>query len=132
MNLTAAAVLPLVKQKRIKLTDLLVVCDDVNLPLGKVRIRPRGSAGGHKGLRSIIQAFDSEDFPRLRIGIGAPTRIPLRVNLCASVYFPATAPARRVFWIAAPGSPKLDAPEAFVEKRRLQFTILLGDFTSYI
>ena len=61
--------------KRLKLDDaqeLLVVCDDLDLPLGKVRLRPSGGHGGHKGLQSIIQATGSDQFPRLRIGIGRP------------------------------------------------------------
>jgi PTH1 family peptidyl-tRNA hydrolase len=50
--------------------SIVVVCDDLNLPLGKLRIRRQGSAGGHKGLQSIIDALDTSDFPRVRIGIG--------------------------------------------------------------
>lgn len=50
--------------------EILVVCDDVSLPLGSLRIRARGSSGGHNGLESIIEAWGSTDFPRLRIGIG--------------------------------------------------------------
>ena len=50
--------------------DLLVVADDVNLPLGKLRIRPEGSAGGHNGLQSIIDHLGAQDFPRLRLGVG--------------------------------------------------------------
>jgi len=52
--------------------ELFVICDDVNLPLGKLRIREKGSDGGHKGLRSIIYQLNSVDFPRLRLGIGPP------------------------------------------------------------
>ncbi len=55
----------------VALPDLLVVCDDVNLPLGVLRIKPRGSAGGHKGLLSCIETLHSEQFARLRIGVGA-------------------------------------------------------------
>lgn len=51
---------------------LLIVYDDINLPLGKLRLRPRGSAGGHNGIKSIIEAVGSQDFPRLRIGVGKP------------------------------------------------------------
>jgi len=54
------------------LDDLLVVCDDVNLELGRLRIRRAGSAGGHNGLTSLIEALHSSDFARLRLGVGSP------------------------------------------------------------
>ncbi len=50
--------------------DILVVVDDVNLPFGKIRLREKGSAGGHNGLKSIIQSLGTDDFKRLRIGVG--------------------------------------------------------------
>jgi len=53
--------------------DFLVVLDDINLPLGRMRLRSRGSDGGHLGLRSIISALGKSDFPRLRIGVGQPS-----------------------------------------------------------
>ena len=53
--------------------DFLVVLDDVNLPLGRMRLRGSGSDGGHLGLRSIIESLQTHDFPRLRIGIGQPS-----------------------------------------------------------
>jgi len=52
--------------------ELLVVADDLDLPVGKVRLRPKGGHGGYKGLQSIIEAVRSDQFPRLRIGIGRP------------------------------------------------------------
>lgn len=54
-------------------TGLLVVCDDINLPLGVIRIRQKGSAGGHKGLESIIKILETQNFARLRVGIGPET-----------------------------------------------------------
>ena len=52
--------------------DLLVICDDLNLPLAKLRFRGEGSSGGQKGLGDIIQRLGTEEFPRLRLGIGSP------------------------------------------------------------
>ena len=57
--------------------ELLVVVDDMDLPLGKLRLRASGSAGGHNGLRSTISHLGTQEFPRLRIGIGAPADNPI-------------------------------------------------------
>ena len=50
--------------------DLIVVADDINLPLGKLRIRPKGGAGGHNGLKSVIERLGTEEFARVRVGVG--------------------------------------------------------------
>lgn len=70
MNLSGEAVADLARYFRVAPPDILVVADDVNLPLGRLRLRARGSAGGHNGFRSIIGQLASEEFPRLRIGVG--------------------------------------------------------------
>lgn len=72
MNNSGMAVREVVNKIRAPLDNLLVVCDDFQLPLGKIRIRQKGSSGGHNGLDSIIQHLGSSDFPRLRVGIGEP------------------------------------------------------------
>lgn len=72
MNLSGNAVREVVKFYRVPLTDLLVICDDLNLPTGRLRLRPKGSAGGHNGLTSIIRNLGTEEFARLRIGIDMP------------------------------------------------------------
>jgi PTH1 family peptidyl-tRNA hydrolase len=70
MNLSGIAVQKVVRKYKIDLNNLMVLLDDVNLPIGKIRIRAKGSDGGHNGLRSVIAELGSQDFPRLRIGIG--------------------------------------------------------------
>ncbi len=70
MNLSGDAVRLLVNAYTESLDDLIVVYDDIDLPLGKLRIRPAGSAGTHNGMRSIVSALGTETFARLRIGIG--------------------------------------------------------------
>jgi len=73
MNLSGRAVSKVVSYYKIPLQDLLIVYDDLNLELDQVRIRKKGSAGGHKGMESIMQYLNSKDVPRLRIGIGNPS-----------------------------------------------------------
>jgi PTH1 family peptidyl-tRNA hydrolase len=71
MNLSGRCVGPLLAFYKLPLDDLLVVCDDLSLPLGKIRLRGQGSSGGQKGLQDIIRVAGSQAFPRLRLGIGA-------------------------------------------------------------
>ncbi len=72
MNLSGLAVGQLVNYYKIASKDILVIHDDMDLPLGKIRIRAKGSAGGHKGLKSIIEELGTQDFWRLKIGVGRP------------------------------------------------------------
>lgn len=71
MNLSGQSVALCCKWYKIEPATVLVIYDDMDLPLGKLRIRTTGSAGGHNGIKSIIQELGTQDFPRLRIGIGA-------------------------------------------------------------
>jgi PTH1 family peptidyl-tRNA hydrolase len=73
MNLSGQAVAELARWYKIQPEDLLVVYDELDLPVGKIRLRAKGSAAGHNGLRDIIHHLHTNAFPRLRIGIGHPT-----------------------------------------------------------
>ncbi|MEG6617171.1 aminoacyl-tRNA hydrolase [Peptococcaceae bacterium 1198_IL3148] len=70
MNLSGEAVGALARWYKLTATDIIVIYDDMDLPLGKLRIRPAGGSGGHNGMKSIIAALGTEAFPRMRIGIG--------------------------------------------------------------
>ena len=70
MNLSGKSVKYWMLQENIKLKNILIISDDLNLPLGKIRFRAKGSSGGHNGLENIEQALNSLEYPRLRIGIG--------------------------------------------------------------
>jgi PTH1 family peptidyl-tRNA hydrolase len=71
MNLSGGALRAAIRQTDVAVeSDLLVVADDIDLPLGRIRLRRSGSAGGHNGLRSIIESLGTDEFNRLRIGVG--------------------------------------------------------------
>jgi PTH1 family peptidyl-tRNA hydrolase len=72
MNISGQSVGSLVKFYKIPLENLMVVYDDVDLPFGRIRIRPSGGSAGQKGVASIIERLGTKDFPRLRLGIGRP------------------------------------------------------------
>ena len=72
MNLSGDALRQAMKFYKVPLSNIVAVSDDVSLPIGKLRIRRRGSAGGHNGLRDIIAKCGGEDFPRIKIGVGEP------------------------------------------------------------
>jgi PTH1 family peptidyl-tRNA hydrolase len=72
MNVSGPAVARLCKKLRVGPPDLIIVFDDLDLALGKVRVRMKGSAGGHNGVRSVIEALGTSDFRRVKVGIGRP------------------------------------------------------------
>ena len=72
MNLSGQSVRAAVDFYKLPLTDILVICDDINLDAGRLRFRPGGSAGGQNGLKDIINRVASQDFGRLRVGVGRP------------------------------------------------------------
>jgi len=77
MNLSGEAVRPIIDYFNANLSELIVVYDDIDLAVGDLRIRKKGSAGTHNGMRSVIYMLGRDDFPRIRIGIGEHGMIPI-------------------------------------------------------
>ena len=73
MNLSGESIAEFVKFFKISVENVIIISDDISLDTGRIRVRGKGSAGGHNGLKSIIYMLNSDKFPRVRIGVGAPT-----------------------------------------------------------
>ena len=89
MNLSGLAVARLLRNYELESRDLLVLVDEIELPLGMLRIRPRGSAGGHKGLKSILGALEADDFTRLRLGVRPDRQVEDYVSYLLGPFRPA-------------------------------------------
>ncbi len=115
MNLSGRAVGDLQRFFKVAADDLLVVFDDVNLPIGRLRLRPQGSAGGHNGLKSILECLGSQAIPRLRVGVGrGDTRRDLASHVLSRV------PADEVALLAEAAALAADAAETFVASGLLE------------
>ena len=86
VNNSGVAVKEILKRKAIALQNILVVCDDLNLDYGHIRLRSRGSDGGHNGLSSIVEHLATNEFARLRLGIGCPSKKEDAVRFVLSVF----------------------------------------------
>lgn len=114
MNLSGEAVSALMRRYRLKTSDLLVVHDDLDLPLGRIRLRAGGSAGGHNGLKSIIAATGSIEFARLKIGIGRPdNEAESRTEVVDHVLSGFDSAERRIVEVAV--ARAVEAIETFIE-----------------
>ena len=80
MNLSGQSVAAFLRMKPLTLAEIMVVTDDISLPLGRLRLRAEGSAGGHNGLKSLIAHLHGQSFPRLRFGVGAPNNPSVQVD----------------------------------------------------
>lgn len=111
MNLSGKAVRYWMEQENIPVERVLVITDDLALPFGAIRIKPKGGAGGHNGLSSIIEILGTEEFPRLRFGIGSDF-----------------GRGRQSEYVLAPWTPEeckaLEARQELVAKAVLQFGLL--------
>ena len=115
MNLSGRAVGDLQRYFKVEPEDVLVVLDDVNLEAGRLRLRARGSAGGHNGLKSIIASLGTDAFPRLRVGVGrGDPRRGLSDHVLARVPEDERERLREATTLAA------DAAECFVERGLLE------------
>jgi len=100
VNLSGSSVAPLLRWYRCPAEDLLVICDDLNLEPGKLRLRRKGASGGHNGLQSITDCLGTEEFPRLRIGIGRSREADAAAYVLAP-FGPAEAPVAEAAVAAA-------------------------------
>ena len=89
MNLSGLAVARLLQNYELTPRDLLVLVDEINIPLGMMRIRPHGSAGGHNGLKSIIGTIENDDFIRVRMGVGPDRQMEDYVSYLLKPFRPA-------------------------------------------
>ena len=78
MNLSGEAVAEVAKKFNIPSPQIVVVYDDMDIPVGRIRVRPSGASGGHRGIESIIDHLNTADFPRVRVGIGSATEPRLK------------------------------------------------------
>ena len=101
MNLSGQAVVELTNKYKIEKGNLIVVYDDVDIPIGNLRIRHNGSAGTHNGMRNIVQLLGTSDFPRVRIGIGKDTPMSLMDYVLSQVTDPDREALNPVFDSAA-------------------------------
>ncbi len=88
MNLSGTSVVPLMNYFNISPEDLLIIYDDLDLPTGKIRLRQKGSAGGHNGMKSVIQHLGTEKFNRIRVGINRPEDGEAIINYVLGKYRP--------------------------------------------
>ncbi len=80
MNLSGQSAAAFLRMKPLELAEIMVVTDDISLPLGRLRLRAEGSAGGHNGLKSLIAHLHGQNFPRLRFGVGAPSNPSVQID----------------------------------------------------
>jgi peptidyl-tRNA hydrolase, PTH1 family len=112
MNLSGRAVGDLLRFFKIDLAEMLVVVDDINLDVGRLRARSGGSAGGHNGLKSLIELLGTEEFARLRIGVGRGMRAGIWPITCSRGSTRTRIRWSRKRWVGQPTPPNCSSPRA--------------------
>ncbi|EIT84184.1 peptidyl-tRNA hydrolase [Fictibacillus macauensis ZFHKF-1] len=110
MNLSGESVRPFMDYFKLDVEDLAVIYDDLDMPCGKLRLRQKGSAGGHNGMKSLIQHLGTDTFNRVRFGIGRPTNRQPVPDFVLSTFAKAEEEA-----VASLVTKSADACEAFLE-----------------
>ncbi len=113
MNLSGESIRPLMDFYKIPLEDVLVIYDDLDLPPGKIRLRQKGGHGGHNGIKSLLAHLGSENFKRIRIGVGRPEPGEPVANYVLSTFSP---------------SEKIEVTEAIQEATKASETWISEDF----
>jgi PTH1 family peptidyl-tRNA hydrolase len=126
MNASGEAVGPVATFYRIPLSRILVVVDDADLPLGEIRLRARGSSGGHHGLESIEKHLGSREFPRLRIGIGRKDSVRAIANYVLGKFSPEESALMEKVLAVAAGQAECWL-KAGIEKAMNQFNGVVND-----
>ena len=104
MNLSGESVRALMDYYKLTTDEIVIIYDDISMPVGQVRIRPKGSAGGHNGIKSIIAHLGTQEFPRIKIGVGAkPENGDLVKNVLGRFSKEDDAKIRDVFALAEEG-----------------------------
>ena len=104
MNLSGESVRALMDYYKLTTDEIVIIYDDISMPVGQVRIRPKGSAGGHNGIKSIIAHLGTQEFPRIKIGVGAkPENGDLVKHVLGSFSKEDDAKIRDVFALAEEG-----------------------------
>jgi PTH1 family peptidyl-tRNA hydrolase len=124
MNLSGEAIIKILKYYKVAVEDVLVIYDDMDLPLGSLRLREKGSAGGHNGIKSIIQHLGTQEFKRIRVGISG------HANIDAKDYVLGRFSKDEQITLSLVRDQVVNAVDEFITKK--PFVIIMGNYNGDI
>ena len=124
MNLSGEAIIKIAKYYKVAIEDILVIYDDMDLPLGSLRLREKGSAGGHNGIKSIIAHLNTQEFKRIRVGISG------HANIDAKDYVLGRFSKDEQITLALVRDEVVNAVDEFIAKK--PFIIIMGNYNGEI